>query len=225
MVLTLIMVFLFQSHTCGPAANIYQRAQFLASHLGETRVNHSRKTFCFWRNLGCFHYSHVKFLQHLPQDDFSPTARDRWGHRCTVLRKYSLHRSRHYVEHVPFWMCYKREQKHTFVDTMYNCLPVPSFRHFFQSETMKHPKASACVHNCETPQVKMIRLCEHCALEGICLACILFGLFLPYGLINNARRLNQQLQWWRHQNAKRRAALSCPIRLVCKGRTRDRTDF
>lgn len=59
---------------------------------------------------------------------------------------------------------------------------------FVQSETIKHIT--------ETQQVEMISegLCEQSAREGICLVCILFGLDLPYGLINNAGQLNQQLQ-------------------------------
>lgn len=65
---------------------------------------------------------------------------------------------------------------------------------FFQSELMRHPEATSCLCKCETPRVKMIRPWVRCAPEGICLACILFGLFLPYGLINNARRLETQLQ-------------------------------
>lgn len=77
---------------------------------------------------------------------------------------------------------------------------------------MRHPEATSCLCKCETPRVKMIRPWVRCAPEGICLACILFGLFLPYGLINNARRLQTQLQWWRHQNAKRDCALSCPMK-------------
>lgn len=138
--------------------------------------------------------------------------------RC--IPKHLRHTSRHYVLHVPFWMCYKREQKHIFVDRVCNCLPVPSFGHFL-SQNYETPEGNF-LSACETPQVKMIRLWEHCALEGICLACILFGLFLPYGLINNARWLKPQLQWWRHQNAKQDCALLSnktrgPHRLLISG--------
>lgn len=99
--------------------------------------------------------------------------------------------------------------ENTEVHAVDNCLPVLRFGRFSFSWTIKQPKATACMYKCEAPAVETIRLWRpgwvYPVLEAICCPCILFGSFLPYGLINNAGRLDQPLAPWWHQNAKQRS--------------------
>lgn len=110
------------------------------------------------------------------------TTRSHWGQRCTVFIYI------HFIDKgIVYSMCHfgypTKGSRNTQLDIVYNCLPVPCFRHFSSQKlwnTQRQLLVCITLRHYKWKGLDCEGLFEHCALEGICLACILFGLFLPY---------------------------------------------